>query len=498
MRNLFKASLITGSAFFVNLLFNIIRAKIVAVFLGPAGVAVMAQLGGFTNLVVTVCSLGLVTAVVRYVAEYQAEGKKGDLKTLIATITWFVAISGTAATLVLMLLLPTVSRFIFGSEMLLLLIALTLLNIPIAIVTNLAVSLLQGFKEIKLDAMFSVFATIVTGILTIALLIPFKLTGAVVGMLVANYLTSAIFFFFVVRAVNRNMGTRLDIFGWSKSRRHIRLDSLRPLTGIAIASIVGGGIINLSEILIRSNLIQHFNLEVAGSIQPALTFSAQYTGLLSGAIGTYALPRLSELANTNRPIFQKEYNDFIRLMLLVVTPFAIIISVGAKVLVPILYSHRFDTSIPLIYIQSVADVVEFAYIGLAAAFLPMGRGKILLGLGAIVPLSYYGIYLVLLPYLQLKAIPVASALSWALALALTYLILRRLLDLQIRRKNFWLMANSMVATVIVAVSISRLHWIIGVIIGLVVLAIWAAINISRTEWRQAYALIRGRLRTESL
>ena len=498
MRNLFKASLITGSAFFANLLFNIIRAKIVAVFLGPAGVAVLAQLGGFTNLVVTACSFGLIAAVVRYVAEYQAEGKTGDLKKLVATITLFVATTATTLTVILLLFLPAASRVIFGSEMLLLLIALTLLNIPIAVVTNLAVSLLQGFKEIKLDAMFSVFATVVTGILLIAFLIPFGVTGAVVGMLIANYLTSAIFFFFVIRAINRNMGTRLNIFGLSKSRRHFQLTSLRPLTGIAVASLVGGGIVNLADILIRANLIHHFSLNVAGSIQPALTFSAQYTGLLSGAIGTYALPRLSELVNTNRPIFQKEFNDFIRLMLLVVTPFAIIVSVGAKVLVPLLYSHRFDASIPLISLQSVADVLEFSYIGIAGAFLPMGRGKIMLIIGSVVPLSYYGAYLILLPFLQLKAIPVASGVSWILALALSYLVLRRFLNLQVRRKNFWLMANSVVATVVVAFFVGYLHWVVGVILGIGVLAAWSLINISRTEWRQALELVRGRLRPKAL
>ena len=81
MKNLLKASAITGSAFLINLVFNTIRAKIVAVFLGPDGVAVLAQLGGFTNLVITICSLGLATAIVRYVAEYKAEGRQQDLKT---------------------------------------------------------------------------------------------------------------------------------------------------------------------------------------------------------------------------------------------------------------------------------------------------------------------------------------------------------------------------------------------------------------------------------
>lgn len=492
MKNLLKASIITGTAFLINLIFNTIRAKIVAVFLGPSGVAIMAQLGGFTTLVITLCSLGLTTAIVRYVAEYKAAGRHQDLKTLIGTVAVVVSVVSIIVTLLMLLLIPLVSQIIFGKEIFLLLIALSILNIPISVITNLAVSLLQGLKEIKLDAIFSVFATVFSGILLIVLLIPFGVTGAVVASLVANYVTSAIFFVFVFRSLNKHLGSSLKYLRFKGYRSYLRINSLRPLTGIAFASLIGGGITNFADILIRSNLIQVFGLVAAGSIQPALTFSAQYTGLLGGAISTYAVPRLSELSNTDRPLFQKEYNDYIRLMLLVVTPFAILVAIGASFLVPLLYSDRFSASIPLVPLQSVADVIEFAFIGMAGAFLPMGRGKILLGLGIMIPFLYYGAYLALVPTLGLKAIPVASGAGWLIAAGVSYIILRRSLKLQIRRKNFWLMANSVIATVAVALAVNKLPGVAGVIASLTALVAWGLINISADERAMIAALVKKR------
>jgi PST family polysaccharide transporter len=491
MKNLLKASVITGAAFLANLIFNVIRSKIVAVLLGPGGVAVLAQLGGFTSLVIGLGSLGLAAAIVRFVAEYRATNRFSDLKKLIATTAIFLAVSSLITTVALLVLTPQIATFIFGHPTLLTLVALTLLNIPVSVLTNMAVSLLQGFKEIKLDAIFSVFSTIVTGALTIVLLIPFGLTGAVVAMLIANYLTSAVFLIFVIRSISRNTETRIDIWSASKWRRNIEPPVMRPLIGIATASLVGGGITNLADILIRSRLIQQLGLTVAGAIQPALTFSIQYTGLLSGAVNTYAVPRLSELS-IDRERFTIEYNDYVRLLLLLITPAAIILAALAKFLVPLLYSSAFALAIPLVSLQSIADVLKFCFVGITGAFLPMGRGKILLFMGILIPFMYYGFFLLLLPSFGIKAVPISSGLSWAVASLVGYLIMMRTIKIKIFAKNFWLMINSILATLAVAYVATKVQSQLAILIVLIILGVWTVTNISNDEFQKIKAVISAR------
>lgn len=472
--------MITGLAFFFNLIINTVRSKIVAVFLGPDGVAVLAQLGSFATLAIALTSLGMAVAIVRYVAEYKAANRNTDLKKLLATATFSVAVLSSLVTVILLFLTPQVANFIFGQPTLLLLVALTLINIPISVVTNLMVSVLQGFKEIKLDAIFSVFSTLLTSILLVALLVPYGVTGAVIGMLIANYITSVIFFVFVIRAVNRHTEGRLQIFSPRKWIDSVRPSSIRPLFGIATASLVGGGITSFADILIRSNLIQKVGLTITGSLQPALTFSAQYTGLLSGAVNTYAVPRLSELS-LDREKFIKEYNDYVKLLLLLVTPFAMTIAALASLLVPLLYSTEFIAAVPLVALQSVADVIKFAFVGISGAFLPFGRGKILLFLGASVPIMYFLFFLALLPVIGVKAVPVASGMSWAVAAGLSYLIMKRTIKIPISAKNFWLMFNSVIATICVAIIVNKTPLNTGITITVLIMLTWAIINIQKSE-----------------
>jgi antigen flippase len=443
---------------------------------------------------ITLSSMGLAAAIVRYIAEYKGTHRHGDLKRLIATATAVsLAVSG-GLTLVLLALTPQVATWIYSEPIYLTIVAIALLNIPASVVTNLGVSLLQGLKEIKADAILSVGSSVAAVVIIVGLLIPFGLTGAVVGSLIANYLTSVVFFYFLIKILNRNLNVELGRRLVSPMAKYFSPGSLRPLTGIAIASLVGGGLVNLADIMIRSNLIDNFGLTVAGGIQPALSLSAQYTGVLSGAIGTYALPRLSELVH-DRPMLLKENNDFFRLMMLVITPAACGLAVVAKFIVPLLYSDKFLIAAPLVPIQSVADVAKFAYLAVSTALLALGRGKILLIVGSSIPLIYYGAYVLLAGTLGYNAIPVASGLSWGAAAVASYLILRFRFGIDLSRGNKLLVTGSILTTLGVAVAVNTYSTLVGFGLAALIFAVWVRLSVKNEEWAKLAQVVKARLRT---
>jgi O-antigen/teichoic acid export membrane protein len=493
MKNLLKAAIITGSAFLVNLIINLVRTKVVAVYLGPDGLAVFAQVNAFVALMITLSSLGLAAAIVRFIAEYRAADRKRDLKVLIATATGFSLLVSGGLTLILLLFTPHVATFIYSRPILLGIVEISLLNIPISVVTNLGVGLLQGMKEIKADAILSVGSSVAAVVITVGLLIPFGLHGAVVGSLIANYLTSAVFFYYLIRILNRNLDVELGRRLVAPLTRYFSVPSLRPLLGIAVASIVGGGLVNLADIMIRSHLINHFGLTVAGGVQPALSLSAQYTGVLSGAIGTYALPRLSELVH-DRPLLQKENNDYIRLMMLIITPAAIGLAVVAKYIIPLLYTEKFLIAAPLVPWQSVADVAKFAYTAISSVLLALGRGKILLMVGSLIPLTYYSVYVLLAGFLGYNAIPIASAVAWGAAAVASYVMVRYRFDLHISSGNKWLVLSSIVATVAVAVGLNSYPSVIGIPLAVVIFGLWLGLNVKPEEWLKVRELVQSRLK----
>ncbi len=479
MKNLLKASLITGSAFFVNVFSNTVRAKVAAVFLGPPGVAAFAQINSFVGLAGSLTTLGLATAIVRFIAEYRVDGRVGDLKKLIATAIVFTTLVSLVVTATLLLLAPTLTDVIFGRHMLMYLVVISLLNIPVTVITTVAVAILQGFKEIKLDAAISVFSSLTVMILIVALLIPFKLSGAIWGSLIGNCLTSIVFAYFFVKVLNKHL-QRSGGVSSQHVRRNFVFNSLKPLWGIAFASVIVGGIVNLADILVRSYLIHHVGLTEAGVIQPSLSVSAQYTALLGGAIGTYALPRLSELTK-QRDQFVTELNDYLRLLLIAITPAACVLAAVAKPLVILLYSSKFQGASALIPIQSIADVIEFVFVAFSGAIFALGRSRALLITGAITPIVYFVGFLALESTLHLRSIPIASVISWAVATIICYRVLQRSGYLDVFPRNKLLISSSLLATTAVALAATFTNPLATYVVAVGAMALWARANISRHE-----------------
>ena len=68
--DLFKASFLNGIANIIKLGTGLISNKIVAVYLGPAGIALLGQFQNFSQMVMSLASVGINTGITKYTAEY--------------------------------------------------------------------------------------------------------------------------------------------------------------------------------------------------------------------------------------------------------------------------------------------------------------------------------------------------------------------------------------------------------------------------------------------
>ena len=77
--SLFKTNFYNGIATAIKILLGIISNKIVAVILGPSGVALLGQLSNFISISSTVSTLGITSGVTKYTAEYGQEPVKRNI-----------------------------------------------------------------------------------------------------------------------------------------------------------------------------------------------------------------------------------------------------------------------------------------------------------------------------------------------------------------------------------------------------------------------------------
>ena len=115
-RTIVKAMGIFGGAQVISILCAIIRTKLVAVWIGPAGVGLFGLFNNAIEMLSTATSLGIRNSSVRDMAIARQSGKAKLVSTTIAVVkkwAWFTSIGGAVLTIALA---PLLSRITFGTE----------------------------------------------------------------------------------------------------------------------------------------------------------------------------------------------------------------------------------------------------------------------------------------------------------------------------------------------------------------------------------------------
>ena len=114
-RTIVKAMGLFGGVQVANILCAIVRTKLVAVWIGPAGIGLFSLFNNAAEMVSSITSLGIRNSAVRDVAlaaESRDALRLGRVIAVIKRWSWFVSIFGAA---VMIAIAPLLSDFTFGS-----------------------------------------------------------------------------------------------------------------------------------------------------------------------------------------------------------------------------------------------------------------------------------------------------------------------------------------------------------------------------------------------
>ena len=115
-RHILKATSLFGGVQVFNIIISIIRAKFIAIFLGPAGMGIYGLLTSTVGLIGGFTNFGLGTSAIKDVAAAYETGNHTRISIVIIVLRRLVWITGILGALVTMILSPFLSRLIFGNN----------------------------------------------------------------------------------------------------------------------------------------------------------------------------------------------------------------------------------------------------------------------------------------------------------------------------------------------------------------------------------------------
>ncbi|MCP5230592.1 MAG: oligosaccharide flippase family protein, partial [Zoogloeaceae bacterium] len=179
-----RASSIIGGAHGLNYLVGLIRVKIVAVLLGPAGVGLISLYTSATALIGTAAGMGIASSGVREVAKSFSEGDADAAARtvrILRRMCWLTGLLGWALTV---LLARPISQWVFGDTEHALAIAILGGTLLLGAITGGQAALVQGVRRIGDLARINVYGMLINTAVAIALYAWLREDGIVPVLLV--------------------------------------------------------------------------------------------------------------------------------------------------------------------------------------------------------------------------------------------------------------------------------------------------------------------------
>ncbi|MGH7991729.1 MAG: oligosaccharide flippase family protein, partial [Limisphaerales bacterium] len=174
-----KSSALIGGASVLNVVFAVVRTKVMAVLLGPAGIGLFGLYSSICDLTRSVAGLGINSSGVRQIAEAVGTGDAQRIARTVTTLRRVALYSGALGALLLLIFSKPLSRLTFGNYEHTGAVALLALAVFFGDVSAAQGALVQGMRRISELAKMSVLGALYGTVFSIPIIYFFRERGVV-------------------------------------------------------------------------------------------------------------------------------------------------------------------------------------------------------------------------------------------------------------------------------------------------------------------------------
>ena len=356
-----KSSALIGSSQVVVLLVSIVRTKVLAVLLGPAGFGLMAVFMSIGDLAAGIAGLGVDRSGVRQIAVSVGTGDDDRIASTAVVVKRLSVLLGFVGAVIVALAAPYLSELTFGDRSYTVGIALVSLMVFCKVVTGGQSALIQGLRRIQDLAMLGIIGAF---------------GGAVVSVLIVYFVGENA----VAYAVVGMAAVALAVSWWYSRPSRIGLQPSRniafrregtDLVRLGFAFMASAFLMLGASYVVRIMIIRYDSLLAAGYYQAAWALGGMYVGTILHAMGADFYPRLSasisDPAKVNRLV-----NEQTHVSLLLAGPGIAATLGGSSILLMLFYTSDFIAA---------ARVLHWICFGMALRVITWPIGYIIIAQG---------------------------------------------------------------------------------------------------------------------
>jgi O-antigen/teichoic acid export membrane protein len=360
-QQILKTTSLFGGVQFFNILISIVRTKLIAVFIGPSGMGIIALLNSTLGVISSISGFGIETSAVKNISE---DYKNDDLKTVSKTIkivkkiVFFTGIFGMLLTILFSKVLSIITFGDSSQSYSFIFIAITVL---LKQLSSGQLAILQGLRQMKLLAKATLYGNLF-GLLFSIPLYYFLGIDAIIPTIIVASLSAFIFSFYYSNKIKTEK---------EKVPNSVLLLEGKSIVKLGFMLTISSVLTLLSTYLVQIYIGKNGGLEQVGFYNAGFTLLNSYVGIIFTVMSTDYFPKLSSINTDNSKVRESVIQQAF-ISIIIITPIIVLFLTFISVIIPIIYTANFNAIIPMVCFGIIGML--FRAVSWAMGFILIAKG----------------------------------------------------------------------------------------------------------------------------
>jgi enterobacterial common antigen flippase len=342
-----KSSALIGGSQVANIAIGIVRTKVMAILLGPAGFGLFGLYGSIANLTQSVAGMGINSSGVRQIAEAVGSGDKMRIAQTGAVLRRTSIVLGLLGAALLILFSRQVSRLTFGGTEQAAALSLLSIAVFLSLVSGGQGALIQGMRRIADLAKMNVLGALFGVCTAIPLVYFFRERGVVPSLVSVAAMTILTSWWY-----SRKIEVQAATVTFSQVRQEasalLKLGSAFMASGLMTMGVA---------YFVRVIVLRKIGLEATGQYHAAWTLGGLYVGFILQAMGADFYPRLTASIRNHKEC-NRLVNEQTLVGLLLAGPGVLATLTFAPVVIALFYSAKFGGAVEILRWISLGAILQ--------------------------------------------------------------------------------------------------------------------------------------------
>lgn len=329
----------------VSFFLGIAATKIVSVFMGTSGMALLGSFKNFTAMFKSMSTLGINNLVVKLVVENKNDKK--ELSIIYSTFFWvFLTISVVLGTVVLVFS-GFIADFLFFNNRYIIPIQFFGLLLPLVVINAFWMAIYNGLEEFKKIVFIQIVSNILVFGLTAFLIWKQNIYGGLLSVAMSELLLVLVTFLFVRRDKS--------YFQFDLQRIIYKkyFDAILKFSSMALLSAV---IIPMTLMLIRNHIVNQFSIDEAGIWDAVNRLSGFYMMIFSSGLSLYYMPKLTSLKTDDE--FKEELKSYFNIFVPLFVIMLIMVFLFKGIIIDLAFTTEFSRIKGVLIWQLLGDLLR--------------------------------------------------------------------------------------------------------------------------------------------